>query len=81
MVGKQLHELGGDITKKAKKCNEALLCRRGAKGNVWRREYHFAVTIADEITPHLARDFVPLKSSAKDVIGDKEKRAGRKRNF
>ncbi len=37
----------------------------------------------DETTPHLHCDFVPLtvKSVTKDVIGDKRKCAGRKRNF
>ncbi len=47
---------------KAKKCNRGVeRGLRGAKGNVWRREYHFR---SDHrgigTTPHLHCDFVPL---------------------
>ncbi len=81
---KQRYNLGAISPGKAKKCKiEALKNLRGAKGNVWRREY--VAVIRRQTTPHLhCRFLCPLTKresigEKEDVMGKQRKCIGRKR--
>ncbi len=73
----------GDITRKQKMQIRGVE-RTRERGNVWRRRrYHFRSSPSRRDNAHLC-DFVPLTKqnlSAKDVIGDERKCAGRKEKF